>query len=217
MNNTLPTNYKKIILIAPIIFIALVGLSSLLIKIITGQPLWKFTGEKPTSVSTGWQQYISKEYGFSFQYPSGMILDECWNNTCGLNVTFGSENFKEIAALRNKTGPTKRYSWGVLIKEEPLVGALRDYVEQQREIIRNVTLNSRQGSGLIPAIDFVVKEIEIDTTSGYVIETISSDSDIPRRRFFLPIRNQETVIILEIENSKYDILSHFKINYATQQ
>lgn len=210
MNGT-KINYKKLLLAVIIALVVISSANALLIKLITKEPAWVQTKKEEEKVIYNWQKYHNKEFNFSFQYPPETKLVSCWNNDCVLNVMFGSEIFKEIVAVRNIIGPTKRYFMGVLVKTDLSDMSLREYVKKQREIIKNVSLNNRKTLGQDLNIDFVIKDIEVDKMPGYVIETVSSDKDGPSRRFFIPLGNKQVLLILEIDRNIDNVLSKFKI------
>lgn len=197
------------------IIIVLWGINALFMNMILREPDWKMVKniqqQEEEQNLKHWQGYTNTEYGFSFQHPPMTNRTECSDNQCTLNVIFGTGNFRELVGVRTADAPTKRFYFGVLVKTDPMFMDLHTYVERQRQSISNVTRDYHR-MGIGGTVDYVLKEVQVAGVNGYVIETTPYVTEYPRRRFFLPLKENQLLLLLEMYRSSDDILSTFIID-----
>ncbi|OGG15711.1 hypothetical protein A3D77_01645 [Candidatus Gottesmanbacteria bacterium RIFCSPHIGHO2_02_FULL_39_11] len=207
---------SKLAVVVFIVIVFLIFLSNLIMKQIAREPEWlvernRLANEEKIRTSD-WQIYKNDEYYFKFQNPPMTKVDDCIITDCSLSVVFGSENYKELYGIKNANGPTRKYFMGIMVKTSPLEVSLKEYVENQKNAIKNISLSNREALGKDLNVDWIVKTSEIENIQGYVIETVNYDDNTPSRRFFIPLKNNQLLVILEVGRNIDDILSKFVFN-----
>lgn len=203
---------KNMVIAFVIAIIILFALNELILKVILRDPAWKTAQDmqerKETQNTAVSQTYENKEYHFSFTHPPMTKRTEYTENDQMLNVAFGTENFKEIVAVREADAGTKLHFFGVLVKQN-FTGDLPAYVTRQSDVLKNIARNANRND----TSEYVVKDVKIDGVSGYVIETVSTDMNQTSRRFFIPLSKTDVLLIIEINKKRPidDILATFKI------